>query len=51
MPGYTSDCKEGENCSNFINLSTHMNNSNKLNLIIFLLVIIILMNFYNCMKK
>ena len=51
MPGYTSDCKEGEKCSNFINLSTHMNNSNKLNLIIFLLLIIILMNLYNCMKK
>lgn len=50
MPGYNTECKEGENCDKFINLSSNMNNSNKLNIIIFLLLLIILMNLYCCMK-
>lgn len=50
MPGYNTECKEGEKCDNFINLSNNMNNANKLNIIILLLLINVLMNLYCCIK-
>ena len=39
MPGYTTECKDGEKCDNFVNLSNNMNNANKLNIITYHLTI------------
>ena len=50
MPGYTNDVDAKNKQESFSNLSNFMNNSNKLNVIIFLLLIVILMNLYCCMK-
>lgn len=48
MPGYTNEVKSTN--ESFTNFNHIMNNSNKLNVIIILLLLIISMNLYCCMK-
>lgn len=52
MPGYTgSSCKDGENCEDFTNMTIYNSISNKLNLVILLLLINLAICFLKVFKK